>query len=35
MSLANGLVVIPEDVTRVKAGDVVQVQMLDWNEEQD
>ncbi|MDO8687883.1 MAG: hypothetical protein Q7K41_04770, partial [Dehalococcoidales bacterium] len=35
MSLANGLVVIPEDVPRVKAGDVVQVQMLDWNEEQD
>ncbi len=35
MSLANGLVVIPEDVPQVKAGDVVQVQMLDWNEEQD
>lgn len=34
MSLANGLVVIPEDVPRVKAGDVVQVQMLDWDEEQ-
>lgn len=34
MSLANGLVIIPEDVPQVKAGDVVQVQMLDWNEEQ-
>jgi len=33
MSLANGLVVVPEDKPRVKAGDVVQVMMLDWNEE--
>lgn len=35
MVRANGLVVIPEDVPLVKEGDVVQVQMLDWSEEQD
>ena len=33
MSLANGLAIVPEDKPRVKAGDVVQVMMLDWNEE--
>jgi molybdopterin biosynthesis enzyme len=33
MSLANGLVTIPEDKPGVEAGDVVQVMMLDWNEE--
>jgi len=33
MSLANGLVVVPEDKPRVEAGDVVPVMMLDWNEE--
>ncbi len=33
MSLANGLVIIPEDKARVAAGDVVQVMMLDWSEE--
>ena len=33
MSLANGLVIVPEDKTRVEAVDVVQVMMLDWNEE--
>jgi len=33
MSLANGLVIIPEDKSGVEAGDVVQVMMLDWNEE--
>jgi len=33
MSLANGLVIIPEDKARVEAGDVVQVMMLDWSEE--
>lgn len=33
MSLANGLVVVPEDKTEVKAGEVVNVMMLDWNEE--
>jgi len=32
MSLANGLVIIPEDKERVEAGDVVQVMMLDWSE---
>jgi molybdopterin molybdotransferase len=35
MALANGLVVVPEDVPLVKEGDTVQVQMLDWSEEQD
>lgn len=34
MGLANGLVIIPEDVELVNKGDMVQVQMLDWNEEQ-
>jgi molybdopterin molybdotransferase len=33
MSLANGLVLIPEDVEKVNKGDTVQVLMLDWNEE--
>ncbi len=33
MSLANGLVIVPEDKPRVEAGDTVQVMMLDWNEE--
>jgi len=33
MSLANGLVIIPEDKARGEAGDVVQVMMLDWSEE--
>jgi molybdopterin molybdotransferase len=33
MSLANGLVIVPEDRAKVDAGDVVQVMMLDWNEE--
>ena len=33
MSLANGLVLIPEDKKEVNKGEVVQVMMLDWNEE--
>ena len=33
MSLANGLVIVPEDKPGVKKGDTVQVMMLDWNEE--
>lgn len=33
MSLANGLVLIPEDNGGVKKGDTVQALMLDWNEE--
>jgi len=33
MSLANGLAIVPEDKSGVKAGDMVQVMMLDWNEE--
>ena len=32
MARANGLVVLPEEVALVKAGDRVQVQMLDWDE---
>jgi molybdopterin molybdotransferase len=31
---ANGLAVIPESSQGVKAGDMVEVQMLDWGEEQ-
>jgi molybdopterin molybdotransferase len=33
MTLANGLVIVPEDKTNVANGDTVQVMMLDWNEE--
>jgi molybdopterin molybdotransferase len=33
MSLANGLVIIPEETERVNKGDTVQALMLDWNEE--
>ena len=33
MSLANGLAIVPEDKTEARAGEVVQVMMLDWNEE--
>jgi len=33
MSLANGLVIVPEDKPGVKEGDSVQVMMLDWSEE--
>ena len=32
VSRANGLLVIPEDVTLVRAGDLVDIQMLDWPE---
>ena len=32
MSRANGLVVVPEDRSEVKAGEVVQTIMLDWDE---
>jgi len=34
MAKANGLAVIPENSKGVKAGDMVEVQMLDWGEEQ-
>jgi molybdopterin molybdotransferase len=34
MAKANGLAVIPESSKGVKAGDMVDVQMLDWTEEQ-
>ena len=30
MALANGLAICPEDVSRMKAGEEVDVQMLDW-----
>ncbi|MBI4317217.1 MAG: molybdopterin molybdotransferase MoeA [Chloroflexi bacterium] len=33
MALANGLVIVPEDVAQVDDGDLVTVQMLDWTEE--
>ena len=33
MSLANGLVIIPEDKKLVSKGDTLQAIMLDWNEE--
>jgi molybdopterin-guanine dinucleotide biosynthesis protein MobB len=35
MAKANGLAVIPENSKGVRAGDLVEVQMLDWGEEQD
>jgi len=34
MAQANGLAIIPESSQRVMAGDMVEVQMLDWGEEQ-
>ena len=34
MARANGLAVIPENSKGIKAGDMVEVQMLDWGEEQ-
>ena len=33
MSLANGLVIVPEDRAELKAGEMARVIMLDWNEE--
>jgi molybdopterin molybdotransferase len=30
---ANGLMIVPEGVTRIRAGELVDVQMLDWNEQ--
>jgi molybdopterin molybdotransferase len=33
MAKANGLAIIPENSKGVKAGDIVQVQMLDWGED--
>jgi molybdopterin biosynthesis enzyme len=30
MALANGLAICPEDVQVMKAGEEVDVQMLDW-----
>jgi molybdopterin molybdotransferase len=33
MTKANGLAIIPENSKGAKAGDTVQVQMLDWREE--
>ena len=33
MVKANGLAIIPENTKGVRAGDIVQVQMLDWREE--
>ncbi|MSQ06360.1 MAG: molybdopterin molybdenumtransferase MoeA [Dehalococcoidia bacterium] len=35
MSLANGLAVCPAEITAMKAGETVQIVMLDWNEEVD
>jgi molybdopterin molybdotransferase len=34
MTKANGLAIIPENSKGVRAGDMVEVQMLDWGEEQ-
>ncbi len=34
MARANGLAICPEDVPMKRAGEVVQVQMLDWAEDQ-
>jgi len=33
MSLANGLVIVPEDVAEAKPGAIVRVMMLDWDED--
>jgi len=34
MALANGLAIVPEDKPKAEKGEVVQVMMLDWNEDQ-
>jgi molybdopterin molybdotransferase len=34
LAKANGLAIIPENSQGVKAGDMIEVQMLDWEEEQ-
>lgn len=34
MVKSNGLMIVPEDVKSVERGDEIQVQMLDWEEEQ-
>lgn len=33
MALANGLVIVPEEKPQVRPGDLVMVQMLDWNQD--
>ena len=33
ISLANGLVIVPEDTPVAEPGDVLQVMMLDWPED--
>jgi molybdopterin molybdotransferase len=33
MALANGLMIVPEDKPAIEAGEEVQVQMLDWNQD--
>ncbi|MBI4286038.1 MAG: molybdopterin molybdotransferase MoeA [Chloroflexi bacterium] len=33
MAMANGLVIVPEDRSRLNAGEAVQVMMLDWSEQ--
>jgi len=33
MAKANGLAIIPENSKGVKAGDMVEVQVLDWRED--
>ncbi len=33
MALANGLVIVPEDVASAEQGETVKVLMLDWSEE--
>jgi molybdopterin biosynthesis enzyme len=33
MARANGLAICPEDLPVMEAGEVVEVQMLDWPEE--
>lgn len=34
MAKANGLAICPEDVQEIKAGEIANVQMLDWTEEE-
>ena len=34
MSLANGLIIVPEDRKQLNTGETAKVMMLDWNEEQ-
>jgi molybdopterin biosynthesis enzyme len=34
MSIANGLAVVPENREKIEAGEIFQVMMLDWQQDE-